>query len=107
MRLFRTMSVPLVSPVRIPPTLYLFVTQAIVMLVTLPEADPVPFVTMHVCQALVGWTCTLTAYGAPASTGVANVKGTVPLAETVSGLPPLLVRTNPVPWRPVTTPLIV
>jgi hypothetical protein len=83
-----------------PPELAVQVTATFV---TLAEPTvPLPLVTAHVCPAETLPTVTL--YGDPLGTGVANVN--VPLAVRLRASPPLSLSTT-VPDRPETVPPMV
>ena len=68
-------------------------------------AVPLPLPTVHICVGESGCVFTVTAYGSPWVTVVANVNS--PSAETARSSPPLSTRTRPDPCNPVTCPLIV
>jgi hypothetical protein len=81
----------------------LTVTVVMLALVTLPL--PVPLVTVQGGLGLIGWVNTVTLYGMPLGTAVANAKA--PAAEILRLSPPLLRNTSPEPVRPVTIPPMV
>ena len=88
-----------------PPTVKALVVQETATVVTAaPPTVPAPAETAQVWDGLVGCWDTVTAKAPPLATGVAKVKGTVPVPETSSSSPPLLRRRRPLPARPVTVP---
>src|SRR4029077_12461186 len=81
------------------------VVQATATEVTLAEAVPLPLVTTQLCDGLLGWVSTVTAYAEPTFTAVLNVKFPVAVTDKLS--PPLFCSTRPVPASPVTAPPMV
>jgi hypothetical protein len=77
--------------------------------VTFAVAVPVPPATVHVCDGLLGWVPTVTAYAPPFATAVWKVNETdVPVPGVMVSLSvPLSIKTKPVPVKPVTVPPIV
>src|SRR5580704_9918040 len=83
-----------------------FVVQVTVIPVTLAVAVPLPAATRQVCDGLVGWVRTVTAYPPPLAMVVVKVKE--PFAVTVRLLAALSCRTTDSPVAsPLTVPPIV
>ena len=72
--------------------------------VTFAVSVPLGLVTVQVCDRAVGCADTVTVYVVPLST---VARGTVPFADTATGLAPLVSTIMPEPFRPLTLPLMV
>src|SRR5258708_34011178 len=71
---------------------------------TLPLMVPLPFEITQVWVGVAGCFRIVTAYAAFASSGVANVKFTVPVPFTTRSSPALSCRVKPDPRSPLTVP---
>ena len=93
--------VPLLNPVIVPLTAYVFVVQFTTTVTFTPAIVPLPLTTLHVCVGNVGWVNTVTLYGLPLVTDVENVE--MPFPAMLRLFPPLFCNTKDVvPAYPVT-----